>query len=71
MSGTEVKYFDPSNGIPYSSVETYKLLKSIEQGLIPWLSIGSDVDDIGSVEIYLGSRDSVRHANGVPEGFDS
>lgn len=71
MSGTEVKYFDPANGIPYSSVETYKLLKSIEQGFVPWLSIGSDVDDIGSVEMYLGSRDAPRHARGVPEGFDS
>ncbi|KAK6458217.1 YL1 nuclear protein-domain-containing protein [Scheffersomyces xylosifermentans] len=71
ISGTEVKYFDPANGIPYSSVETYKLLKSIEQGLIPWYSIGADQNDTGPVEIYLGSRDgSIRPAKGVPDGFD-
>ncbi|RLV96697.1 Vacuolar protein sorting-associated protein 72 [Spathaspora sp. JA1] len=71
ISGTEVKYFDPSTGIPYSSVETYKLLKLIEQGQIPWLSLTPENNDNGIVEIYLGSRDgTTRHASGVPEGFD-
>ncbi|EGW30401.1 uncharacterized protein SPAPADRAFT_157381 [Spathaspora passalidarum NRRL Y-27907] len=71
ISGTEVKYFDPSTGIPYSSVETYKLLKLIEQGQIPWLSLTPETNDTGIVEIYLGSRDgSTKHAAGVPEGFD-
>lgn len=71
ITGTEVKYFDPANGIPYSSVETYRFLKQIEQGLVPWYSISPDQDDAGLVELYLGSRDgSVRHAKGVPGGFD-
>ncbi|CAG89241.2 DEHA2F12122p [Debaryomyces hansenii CBS767] len=72
ISGTEVKYFDPSNGIPYSSVETYRFLKTIEQGNVPWYSIDEVDNDNGPVEIYLGSRDGTeKHAKGVPEGFDS
>lgn len=71
ISGTEVKYFDPSTGIPYSSVEAYKILKSIEQGQIPWLSLTNESNDTGNVELYLGCRDgTARHAQGVPEGFD-
>lgn len=71
ITGTEVKYFDPANGIPYSSVETYRLLKQIEQGNIPWYSMGTDMNDNGPVELYLGNREEggVRHAKGVPEGF--
>lgn len=49
ISGTEVKYFDPSTGIPYSSVEAYKILKSIEQGQIPWLSLTNESNDTGNV----------------------
>lgn len=70
VSGTEVKYFDPYTGIPYSSVETYKFIKSIEQGQVPWYSFTSDTNDTGVVEIYLGSREGSRHAKGVPDGFD-
>lgn len=71
ITGAEVKYFDPSNGMPYSSVETYKVLKAIEQGNIPWYNVSSDFNSWGGAEVYLGSRDgSVRHAKGVPEGFD-
>ncbi|EMG50284.1 VPS72 Vacuolar protein sorting-associated protein 72 [Candida maltosa Xu316] len=71
FSGTEVKYFDPSTGIPYSSVDAYKILKAIEQGQVPWLSFTGENNDSGNVELYLGSRDgSTRHAKGVPDGFD-
>lgn len=71
ISGTEVKYFDPNNGIPYSSVETYRFLKSIEQGNVPWYSLSQSMNDSGAAEFYLGSRDgSVRHAKGVPDDFD-
>lgn len=71
ITGAEVKYFDPSNGMPYSSVETYKVLKAIEQGNIPWYNVTSEFNSWGGAEVYLGSRDgSVRHAKGVPEGFD-
>ena len=72
ITGSEVKYFDPSTGIPYSDVETFKFLKSMEQGTIPWYTFDELYNDTGATEVYLGSRDgSVRHARGVPEGFDS
>ncbi|KAG7193761.1 uncharacterized protein KQ657_000452 [Scheffersomyces spartinae] len=71
ISGTEVKYFDPATGIPYGSVEVYRLLKGIEQGHVPWYSISASANDEGGGEIYLGSREGpIRHAKGVPEGFD-
>ncbi|CUM65200.1 uncharacterized protein PRCAT00002829001 [Priceomyces carsonii] len=71
ISGTEVKYFDPSNGIPYNSVETYRFLKTIEQGAVPWYSLGNELNDNGPVDIYLGSRvGAYKHAKDVPEGFD-
>lgn len=70
ITGTEVKYFDPATGIPYSSVETYRFLKTIEQGNCPWYSLPEELNDNGHVELYLGARDgSQRHAKGVPEGF--
>lgn len=72
ITGTEVKYFDPSLGVPYSDVETFKFLKSIENGNIPWYSLDSVYNDTGTTEIYLGSRDNTfRSARGVPKGFDS
>lgn len=71
ITGGEVKYFDPSNGLPYSSVEAYKILKTIEQGNVPWYNFSHEFNSWGGSEIYLGSRiGNVRHAKGVPEGFD-
>lgn len=69
ISGKEVRYFDPSTGIPYDSVETYRVLKDIEQGIVPWYSLSEELDDLGPVELYYGNRNGVRHAKGVPEGF--
>lgn len=71
ISGAEVRYFDPALGVPYSTVEVYKLLKQMETGTFPWYSIERGYNDFGSAEIYLGSREGeLRHAKGVPEGFD-
>ncbi|KAI5956844.1 hypothetical protein KGF54_000462 [Candida jiufengensis] len=71
ISGTEVKYFDPQTGMPYSSVETYRLLKSIEQGQASWLSLNSDVSTNGPFDLYLGFKgENNRSAKGVPDGFD-
>lgn len=71
ITGTEVRYFDPSLGVPYSDVETFRFLKSMEQGSIPWYSFDSTYNDTGATELYLGSRDgSTRCARGVPEGFE-
>ncbi|CCG24551.1 hypothetical protein CORT_0F03270 [Candida orthopsilosis Co 90-125] len=68
VSGTEVKYFDPSTGMPYSSVEVYRTLKLIESGQAEWL--GLDATDNGPVDLYLGFKgENARHAKGVPEGF--
>ncbi|KAG7660475.1 uncharacterized protein J8A68_006013 [[Candida] subhashii] len=68
ISGTEVKYFDPTTGIPYSSVQAYRLVKLIEGGKIPWISMSHD--EVGEIELYAGNREGVRHAKGVPEGFE-
>ena len=68
VSGTEVKYFDPSTGMPYSSVEVYRTLKLIELGQAEWL--GLDATDNGPVDLYLGFKgENAIHAKGVPEGF--
>lgn len=70
ISGKEVRYFDPGTGVPYDSVDDYKVIKSIEAGNIPWYSIPRDQNTYGAVEIYLNNREGTRHAKGVPEGFD-
>lgn len=70
ISGREVRYFDPATGIPYDSVDVYKSIKNVEQGIIPWYSIAKDQNTYGAVEIYLNNREGTKHAKGVPEGFD-
>lgn len=70
ISGKEVRYFDPGTGVPYDSVDDYKVIKTIEAGTIPWYSIPRDQNTYGAVEIYLNNREGTRHAKGVPEGFD-
>lgn len=70
ISGKEVRYFDPATGLPYENKDVYKVIKTIEQGLIPWYSIGKDQNTYGEIEIYLNHRNGSRHAKGVPEGFD-
>lgn len=70
ISGKEVRYFDPATGVPYETVDVFKVIKSVEQGTVPWYSITKDQNTYGAVEIYLNSREGNRHAKGVPEGFD-
>lgn len=71
ITGSEVKYFDPNLGVPYSDVGTFKFLKSVELGNIPWYTMDGAYNDTGATEIYLGSKDgTTRLARGVPEGFD-
>lgn len=70
ISGKEVRYFDPGTGVPYDSVDDYKVIKTIEAGTIPWYSIPRDQNTYGAVEIYLNNREGSRHARGVPEGFE-
>lgn len=70
INGREVRYFDPGTGIPYDNKEGYKIIKSVESGNFPWLSLPKDQNTYGEVEIYLSRREGARHAKGVPEGFD-
>lgn len=70
ISGKEARYFDPSTGLPYENKDVYKVIKTIEQGLIPWYCVTRDQNAYGDVQIYLNHRNGTRHAKGVPEGFD-
>lgn len=71
VSGLQVKYFNPNNGIPYNSIETYKLLKLIEKGNLCWLNMDSEQSDNGPFQIYISFKNGLqKHAKGVPEGFD-
>ncbi|OBA23653.1 YL1-domain-containing protein [Metschnikowia bicuspidata var. bicuspidata NRRL YB-4993] len=70
ISGKEARYFDPATGLPYENKDMYRVIKTIEQGLIPWYSIGKDQNTYGEIQIYLNHRNGSRHAKGVPEGFD-
>lgn len=67
--GKEVRYFDPHLGVPYATVDDLELAKEIERGLIPWYSFAAGTNDTGPIEIYLGHRERIRHAKGVPPGF--
>lgn len=69
ISGKEVRYFDPLNGIPYENKQVYQVIKKVELGAYPWCNIDKDQNNYGAVEIYLSQRDGP-HAKGVPEGFD-
>lgn len=69
ISGKEVRYFDPSNGMPYGSVDTFKILKAVETGGYQWLSFEGDFNSYGGADLYLTARELARHAKGVPEGF--
>lgn len=69
ISGKEVRYFDPSNGMPYGSVDTFKVLKAVETGGYQWLSFEHSFNSYGGADLYLTPRELARHAKGVPEGF--
>ncbi|GEQ69352.1 hypothetical protein JCM33374_g3023 [Metschnikowia sp. JCM 33374] len=66
ISGREVRYFDPATGLPYENKDVYKTIKTIEQGLIPWYSIGKDQNAYGEIEIYLNHRGGIETREGCP-----
>ncbi|ODV87566.1 hypothetical protein CANARDRAFT_194458 [[Candida] arabinofermentans NRRL YB-2248] len=71
ISGDFATYYDPSNGVPYNSVETFKVLKKLANGDYYWTQIDNGgVNSIfkGGVGCYFGEFDA-KHAKGVPEGF--
>lgn len=72
-SGEPSVYYDPTNGVPYSTVEDFKIIKAIVDGDYNWLQLdngGINSRFAGGVGCYI-SKKNQRHAKGVPEGFDS
>lgn len=71
ITGTPAVYYDPSTGIPYSTVDSFKIIKAIIDGEYDWIQ--QDNGGINSripsgVGFYAPKR-SERCAKGVPEGF--
>ncbi|GMG18985.1 unnamed protein product [Ambrosiozyma monospora] len=71
IDGGKATYYDPSNGVPYNSVEGFKVLKKLADGGFYWNQIdagGINSKYRGGIGCYFGDVDG-RHAKGVPEGF--
>ncbi|GMM29120.1 Vps72 protein [Martiniozyma asiatica (nom. inval.)] len=69
ISGGFANYYDPHNGIPYADVDCFKSLRE------NWKWIQVDAGGVnsrwkGGVGCYLVNDGNVRHAKGVPEGFE-
>lgn len=62
ITGNIAQYLDPSTGIAYYSLNTYRILTMIRNHEVAWSN------ELGGV--YLGLRGGQRHASGVPDGFD-
>lgn len=69
ISGREVRYFDPTTGVPYDDKDVFQIIKAVEAGAYAFYSMGKDQNNYGAVELYLNNRQDGRHAKGVPEGF--
>lgn len=71
ISGESATYYDPGSGVPYSSVECFKILQKVTAGEYYWGQIddgGVNSQFKGGIGCYMGEV-SGRHAKGVPEGF--
>ncbi|QPG76348.1 hypothetical protein FOA43_003735 [Brettanomyces nanus] len=71
INGEFASYYDPQNGIPYNSVECFKVLQGISEGEYLWIQIdkgGVNSQFKGGIGCYLGRKDQ-RNAKGVPDGF--
>jgi vacuolar protein sorting-associated protein 72 len=55
ITGKDAMYFHPGTGMPYSSVESFKVINDVQNGEFKWVEGG-----------FIGNY----HAKGVPEGFD-
>lgn len=70
-TGLPAMYYDPTNGVPYATVDAFKILKSLVDGEYEWLQLdngGINSRFAGGVGCYIGKKNQ-RHAKGVPEGF--
>jgi len=63
ITGKPAMYFDPKTGLPYGSVEAYKVIKDIQNGKWAWTEFPGG-------GAYVCNRENTVHAKGVPEGFD-
>lgn len=71
ISDEEAQYYDPGTGVPYNSVECFRILQDMAEGKYSWAQIdrgGINSTFKGGIGCYLG-EESTRHAKGVPEGF--
>lgn len=62
ITGKEAQYFDPKNGLPYSSVDAYKVLQQVQNGEFAWCQFSS------SGGVYLNDR-KLKPASGCPDWF--
>ena len=64
INNKSCKYFDPNLGVPYSDLDSYKLIQDLqnagEDGEYKWYGFRNG-------GVYL--KTTMRHAKGVPEGF--
>lgn len=71
ISGLPAMYYDPTNGVPYATVDAFSILKGIADGEYKWLQLdngGINSRFKGGIGCYIGKRNQ-KHASGVPEGF--
>lgn len=71
ISGESATYYDPGSGVPYSSVECFKILQKVAAGEYYWGQIddgGVNSQFKGGIGCYMGEVLG-RHAKGVPKGF--
>jgi vacuolar protein sorting-associated protein 72 len=70
-TGEPAVYYDPTNGVPYATVDAFRILKSLVDGEYEWLQLdngGINSRYAGGIGCYIGKKNQ-RHAKGVPEGF--
>lgn len=61
VTGKPAHFIDPGSGMPYASLEAYKIIELVRKGGIYWNPTFGGV--------YTMPTHNTRHAQGVPEGF--
>ncbi|GMM35056.1 Vps72 protein [Saccharomycopsis crataegensis] len=64
ITGKPALYFEPRTGIPYNSVEAYKVIDRIKQGEFSWCTF-----EDGKGAYVFARHGEPRAAKGVPPGF--
>lgn len=71
ITGEPAMYYDPTNGVPYATVDAFRILKNIVDGEYQWLQLdngGINSRFPGGIGCYIGHKNQ-RHAKDVPDGF--